>query len=167
MRDELLRRTCEAIVDRLGLPLPFTARAFCETVAASRGRPVQLHPYPFPDGVTSGLCVSTERADHIFYEAHTSFLHQEHIILHELGHVVLGHVEVPAAEEEGLPLPMTNLDTTRVLSILSRAARPGEDERAAELFAELVLQLAQRSRRQTGEPEPDEVLNRMRDALGA
>lgn len=167
MRDEPLQRTCEAIIDRLGLPWPFTARALCETVAASRGRPVHLQPHPFPDGGTSGLCVSTERADHIFYEAHTSALHQEHIILHELGHLALGHTEVPATADEGLPLPTTHLDATRVLGILGRAARPGEDERAAELFAELVLQRVQRARRRTGEPEPDEVLDRMRDTLGA
>jgi hypothetical protein len=164
MHDQPMRHACEAIIDRLGLPWPFTAQAFCATVAASRGRPVHTYPHVFPDGGTSGVCISTELADHVFYEMHTSALHQEHIILHEIGHLVWGHTEQSPMTHERLPGP--DLDASRVLSILGRTSHSGDEERAAELFAELVLDRVERARRLPPEPETDEVLNRMREALG-
>ena len=165
MRGESLRRASEAIVDRLELPRPFTARAFCETVAASRDRPVYLYPHAFTDGGVSGLCVSTEHADHIFHETRTTALHQEHIVLHELGHLVWGHTRVLPEADRWLSLP--NLDATRILGILGRSAHCGEEEQAAELFAELVLHRVRLAWGRVDEPESDEVLARMHDALGA
>lgn len=165
MREEPLRRTCEAVIAHLTLPQPFSAQAFCATVAAARGRPVHLRTHAFTDGGISGLCISTEQADHLFYEAHTTALHQEHIVLHELGHLVLGHAATSPMAEGRLLLP--DIDVTRVLRTLGRSAHSDAQERAAELFAEMVLDQAHRARRQSGAPESVEVLTRMRDTLGA
>lgn len=165
MYNSSLRRNCEMVIDRFVLPCPFTARLFSATVSASRGRPVYLHPHAFTDGRISGLCVSNKHADHIFFETHTTALHQEHILLHELGHLAWGHTEVRSTAAERLLLP--NLDATRVLGVLGRAAYSSEEEQAAELFAELVLHRVHNARQRSGEREADEVLNRMHDTLGA
>jgi hypothetical protein len=162
-----LRRRCDVAIDRLELPQPFSAAALCAAFAASRTRPLHLHPHPFPDGTTTGLCVSTDRADHIFYEAHTAALHQEHIILHELGHLLCGHPVTPPKAEHELSLPSMEIDPTRVFLLMKRTGSPGEvEELAAELFAELVLDRARRTQRRHPVPEGDETLTRVRAALG-
>ncbi len=38
-----------------------------------------------------GLWLGTDNADYVFYEARTAPLHREHIILHEIGHVLCDH----------------------------------------------------------------------------
>ncbi|MCD4684497.1 MAG: hypothetical protein K8S97_00985, partial [Anaerolineae bacterium] len=50
-----------------------------------------LHHYAFSPGLHAML-VRHPIANHIFYHQRTHAIHQVHSILHELGHIVLGHV---------------------------------------------------------------------------
>ena len=67
--------------------------AIVDEVAARRGKNIVLIPYKM-DGLEQFGCWLTshdESYDFIFYESRTARVHQDHIILHELSHMMLGH----------------------------------------------------------------------------
>jgi hypothetical protein len=136
-----LRRRCEARLRELYLPTPFDVRAFCDAVGDRRGRPVRLCPLASQAG-PGGLWAAGARVDYIFYERSTSPLHQEHIILHEVSHLLCGHQPALVSDEERSRLLFPDLDSAMVKRILARTAYPDEEEREAELLASLILQRA-------------------------
>lgn len=88
-----LRRRCERRLRGVSIPQPFDLDAFCAVVAAHRGRPLVLQPMPgLSTGAPCGLWISVPTADYVFYDPETSRLHAEHIVLHELAHMLSGHV---------------------------------------------------------------------------
>ncbi|HLI52105.1 MAG TPA: hypothetical protein VKU87_09920 [Thermomicrobiaceae bacterium] len=76
----------------------------------------------------------------IFYEEATTPLHQEHIILHELCHLVCDHQApiVAPAEVRQLLFPDLNLET--VERILRRSGYLAQEEQEAEMLASLILE---------------------------
>ncbi|MCN0178457.1 ImmA/IrrE family metallo-endopeptidase [Salinispora arenicola] len=75
------------------------------TIASSRQRPIILVPTDTTATGVCGLWVTTTTTDYIAYERHTSLAHQDHIILHELGHILCGHTGDPVdtwADARGL-----------------------------------------------------------------
>jgi hypothetical protein len=114
------------------------------------------------------MWMATRDVDYICYEADTSSLHQEHIILHELGHLLCDHPSASAAPEDLLRLLMPTLDLAMVRRVLGRTAYSDPQERQAELFAMLVLERGgrlRRDRRRDLAPELTEVLDRIEAAL--
>jgi hypothetical protein len=132
-----LRRRCLARVRELSLPVPFDVRALCHEVAARRGRPLRLVPMT---GLTDvcGLWISTDAMDLICYESDTTRPHQEHIILHELSHVLCEHYPVELPTRTLLP----DLDPAMVRTVLGRAGYSTDEEREAETLASLIRQHA-------------------------
>ncbi|MDJ0382648.1 hypothetical protein [Streptomyces sp. G-G2] len=128
-----LRKRCETILGRLDLPHPFSLDALCGRIADQRGRPIRLHPLP-KEAAESGVCglwVGTVSVDYVFYEAQTSPLHREHIVLHELGHILFGHNSLEGAEtgpsgSAGVPV------------ILGRTNYTTRQEQEAEMLASLI-----------------------------
>lgn len=51
-----------------------------------------------------GCWVRLAGKDYIFYEEHTAHLHQAHIQLHELAHILCGHKTLEMAEQPALTL---------------------------------------------------------------
>ncbi|MCD9194700.1 hypothetical protein [Streptomyces albireticuli] len=88
-----LHRRCQAVLDQLTLPRPFSIDALCRELSRTRDRPLHLHALPdqAADGNICGLWLATPTDDHIFYEQRTTQVHQEHIILHEIGHMLFDH----------------------------------------------------------------------------
>jgi hypothetical protein len=84
-----------------------------------------------------GLWVATDIADYLFYERSTSRLHQDLIILHEVGHLILEHrsAEVLDGELAGV----LGLDPELVGRVLGRMTYSSEEEQEAEMIASLVL----------------------------
>ena len=114
-----LRRRCEAQLREIDLPTPFDIRSFCDAVGARRGRPIRLCPVTSQAG-PFGLWAAGTGIDYIFYERSTSPLHQEHIILHEVSHLLCGHQPGPVSDEECSRLLFANLDIRMVRRILAR-----------------------------------------------
>lgn len=108
-------------------------------------------PYPIEQPGPFGIWLSTDAADLIVYQSQTTRAHQEHIILHEVGHIIAGH--------EGEPE-------------YRRSAYDSRQEREAELIAMILHEWAGRPD-QLGEPDlaedPDSsqaaALRRMGSAL--
>jgi len=103
MDEKAIRRRCEARLRELSLPTPFDLDTFIAEIAARRSRPIARYALPLMGGLP-GLWLETDTADLVYYEERTSPLHQQHIVLHELGHILWGHRGVRPAEIGDLTL---------------------------------------------------------------
>ncbi|MCP3758898.1 hypothetical protein [Streptomyces sp. TBY4] len=81
------------LVARLSIPTPFDLEAFCEAVAEDRGRPLFLQQLDDsnPD-LPCGLWMSLDAFDLVFYQPAASAILRRQIVLHEISHMLLGHV---------------------------------------------------------------------------
>ncbi|MFF3671271.1 hypothetical protein [Microtetraspora malaysiensis] len=133
---KILRRRCERIARRLPLPRPYDTRRLCALLAAERGRPIRLLELPGEDEMF-GAWLATDDADLIFYKPETTPPHQDHIILHELSHVICGH-QTAAAPQDQRHLIFPSLSPELVRSMLRRSTYWSEEEQEAELLASLI-----------------------------
>jgi hypothetical protein len=158
-----VRSTCARIVNQLELPDPFDAAQLCADLGRRRGREIRLTPASLPPGHPCGLWVSTDEADYLFYEVNTTPLHQEHIIGHELGHLLLDHEGVPAMPEESRRLLFTDLDPAMINTFFGRTHYSREEEQKAEWFASLLLARVRRTPSPAWSVAPDaaELANRL------
>lgn len=132
-----LRKRCEARLRDLAIESPFDLDAFCRSLEGRRGRPICLVPIPSLGG-PYGLWVASPSADYIFYERDTGASHQQHIILHELSHLLCDHRLVQGAAAAPLHSLFPDLQPEMVRRALARAAYSTDDEREAELLASLI-----------------------------
>jgi len=139
---ESLRRRCERRLRGVRIPQPFDLDVFCREVEAQRGRPLLRRAVPgLGSYAPCGLWIGTPTADHVFYDAGTSPLHAEHIVLHELAHILSGH---------GLDAALfPDLDPELVARTLGRAAYTTVQEREAEMMASLIRGRSARAPRTT------------------
>ncbi|MGP3949922.1 toxin [Streptomyces sp. 7N604] len=140
MNDHKLRKHCAAIVEQLQIPDPFDINDLCDRLEETRGRAISLAPMPLPvgEGSPCGLWVATDDVDYILYQERTSRVHQVHIILHEIGHLLCRHEATPALHDEVSRLLMPTLDPELVRVVLGRTQYTSQEERAAELIASLI-----------------------------
>ncbi|MEC3973705.1 hypothetical protein [Amycolatopsis sp. H20-H5] len=160
-RKQLWRR-CRRLADTVTLPEPFDAEAFVALLARQRGRPIELMPVSVPSGGPCGLLMSTERADYILCPTDTTALHQRHILLHEVGHLLCGHTG-SGAGADGAALDaavtgtlMPNLSPELVRRVLGRTTYTEVQEREAELLATLLAQRVARTEGFRDTPASDE-----------
>ncbi|KPI06185.1 protein of unknown function DUF955 [Actinobacteria bacterium OV450] len=124
-----LRKRCEKILGHLDLTHPFSLEGLCNRIAEQRGRPIHLHPLP-KEAAESGVCglwVGTASVDYVFYEAQTTALHREHIVLHELGHILFGHNSLEAEDTDG-----------QAPVVLGRTNYTTSQEQEAEMLASMI-----------------------------
>ncbi len=139
-----LHRRCERLLRELPIVVPFDIGAFCEAVAAKRGRPILLRPetlHSRPYG-----CVQvTATADIISYAQNTGLLHQQQIILHEVAHLLWGHfipnVPLPNPRERASNAILSEIPPF-LLDSLQRSGQWTIEEREAELLASRIRQRA-------------------------
>jgi len=133
-----LGRRCRRILETLDLPEPFDVHELCRRAGAARDRPILVAPLALAAAAPCGLWLDANGTDYIFYEANTSPMHQDHIILHELGHV-LCHQHGGTLDEATLRQIFPVLDVNLVRGALGRTRYSAAEEREAEIFAYLVL----------------------------
>lgn len=161
-----LHKQCVALLRDLPIPMPFNIQVFCAAVAASLGCPIELRPVAIK-GRATGWIEETPTGIIIYYQRDTSPFHQERIILHELSHVLLGHLS-PSSQDTSLTekyLP----DVPRYLlhSLRRRWTRGGEsipEDDAAEYLALLIRQhVVTRPRAEgwTRNPEANDILGQI------
>ncbi|MBY8884513.1 hypothetical protein K7472_06600 [Streptomyces sp. PTM05] len=120
MRVGVMRRRCKRLIDELGVPAATGLRELCDVVARRVGRPIHLVPMGL-DGVVSGMTATTEDAFWVFYERGTSPWHQTHIVLHEIGHLLLGHDQEPSVTEEALKVWTPSVDVATAIKRMGLA----------------------------------------------
>ncbi|MFD4669004.1 hypothetical protein ACFWNN_04665 [Lentzea sp. NPDC058450] len=132
-------RRLRKLLRGLDVPVPFDVRSFADRISARRGRPIHLLPVAGLTGVC-GLWIATDAADMIFFEEETAPFHQEHIVLHELSHVLCDHYPASASLTELAELLLPSLDPALVRRVLGRAGYSTEEEQEAELLATMIRQ---------------------------
>ncbi|MFF2077940.1 ParH-like protein [Kitasatospora sp. NPDC058162] len=131
------------MAEQLDVPRPFDPVVLLEQLAVRRGRPIELLPVPARPHAPCGLLVSTLEADYILYAADTGVLHQRHILVHEIAHLLLDHAgSAPLAPAAAL---LPNLSPALVQRVLGRTSYDEPQEREAELLASLILSRADRA----------------------
>jgi hypothetical protein len=161
-----VRRRCAGLVRRLarttGIPAPFELSGFLARWSAQRaGRPVELLPLEV-DELPAGACglwIELSDRDVVGFPAGTSRTHRDHIVLHEVGHMLAGH-------HGGLTAAslLPDLDPAMVRSVLGRTVYSDVQEQEAELIASLILERSLRvAPRPPGTGDP--VLERLERAL--
>lgn len=158
---ELRKRSVNRLRD-LRLPVPFGLQAFCQVVADSRRRAIVLQPVDGIGGSIMGAWIPTPDLDLIVYEGGTTKLHRDHIVLHELSHIICGHepgLLEPGAAESLFP----DFRPEVVRRTLLRHGYSSEDEIEAEVLASVISErvAALGSAEQQGEVEADDVMRRL------
>lgn len=152
------------LASALEISQPFDIQTFCRLLAEQRGRPLLLHSVP---GISTsetpcGVWIATDQADHVFHEEATSPLHRDHIVLHEVSHMLLGHSSLLDGGPAGALF--TEVDSAVITAMLGRTSYGTEDERDAEVLAGLIAHRAGLLD-STTKPMPSGVLQRLDDAL--
>jgi hypothetical protein len=158
-----LTARCRARLAGLDLPRPFDLAAFAARVGRDRGRPLLMLGHALPVDGPRGLCLSTRDADYIVHEQATSPVHQEHIVLHEICHLLCGHTareSIGAAHAQRL---FPSLDPAVVARVLGRSSYSTAEEQEAELLASMIRQAARGDRPPA--PADDEDMRRLESGL--
>jgi len=160
------KRRVERLAAALELPDSLRVDELVQKVAASHQRGITTVLTRMPTGL-SGAWVQTPARDFLFCEQETSALHREHILLHELGHLLCGHPPMMSAEQEletllATEVPLVTSEAIRHILGRSRMSSPAEAE--AERFAWLVRQRI--TALATPSPRTDQTaLSRLEEAL--
>ncbi|MEV5598087.1 hypothetical protein [Streptomyces sp. NPDC052496] len=85
-----------------------------------------------------GLWLATDTDDHIFFEARTAPLHQEHIVLHEIGHLLFDHQMAADGRHGGLGTVLADLSPRLIQRLLARTNYSTRQEQEAEMLASLI-----------------------------
>lgn len=136
-------RRCQALVAGLPLPSPFSVPALVDILARRRGRPIHVRTLPAGFGVTAcGAWIRLPSADVIYVEERTSRVHRDHIVLHEIGHLLCDHT---GSGDEGHPLArvLPDLSPELIERLLTRTGYTTDEEQEAELVASLIRTAAQ------------------------
>ncbi|KIZ16029.1 ImmA/IrrE family metallo-endopeptidase [Streptomyces natalensis] len=135
-----LRRASEAVLARLDLSDGCGIATLMEQLSTDRGRPIQLVPLPLGAKTPCGMWLATDTFDVIVVEADTSRLHQDHIIAHELAHMLCNHCDSTGFDTVTMRDLMPNLDPRRVREMLGRTSYSTAEEQEAETVASLILE---------------------------
>ncbi|WP_265565533.1 hypothetical protein [Streptomyces hygroscopicus] len=110
------------------------------------------------------MWIATDTVDYIVYQRETSPSHQDHIILHEVGHILADHTSEASGCEFRQILPP---DTPRgtINRALRRTAYDEESECEAELVATIILEWSSVLNHVTPRTSEDPALGPLRSAL--
>lgn len=159
-------RTLRTRLHDLGLPTRFTVNELAEALARQRGKPIILRAASFPAGVLTGGLLITDSVDFIAYPE-TTPLHRDHIIGHELGHIIAGHTPTAVQGEDALRLLAPDIDPAVIRRMLSRTNYTDREEQEAEAIAGWLSTRFQPTDVPPGIIIPDGVDPRIRTLLDA
>jgi hypothetical protein len=160
-------RACERRLAELDLPAEPGIAELVEHLATRRNRPIVLVPIAMQgSGPQSpyGIWVATAEVDLIGYEANTSQHHQEHIIAHELGHMICCHRGLGQPDANTVSLLFPDLSPDLVRELLRRTSYLDAQEEEAEIMGSLLMSNLITD---AAPPEDDSgVLGGLKSALG-
>ncbi|WP_030992951.1 hypothetical protein [Streptomyces sp. NRRL S-1813] len=135
-----MRVIAKKLVLRLpDLPQPWDVEELCRALERSRRRSLTLYPVDIP-AMPSGFWYGDGESDHIFYGSSVSGYYRDHIILHEICHMLAGHGVAPrdlAAAHSAGPFVRGQGQVLKCHNT---------EEEIAETFSAMVLKRAGRMR---------------------
>lgn len=140
-----LRRQCYQLLRELELPRSFSIETLCTRFATYRGRPLYVQALPGVASLTGpcGVWLETETEDFVFYESNTSRLHQDHIVLHEIGHMIRQHTTTDPLPDSLFADLFPDLDRRTVTRLLGRSSYNSWQEREAEMVAGILREASE------------------------
>jgi hypothetical protein len=134
-----VRAECEQLLAELNLPARYELGNLRAQIEKRRGRPLRILSKP-AEAVNGpcGFWISTDAEDIVFVEPATSPLHYQHILLHELGHLLFDHGAVAEPGNEMVARLLPDLDPAAVRMVLARSEYDDRQEQEAEMFATLL-----------------------------
>lgn len=127
--DDLLRHT--------GVPQPWNINEFLDRLEHHHGRDIDLCAIVRTTGDSSGAWQRHDDHDVIAYAENTSGFHQDHIILHEIGHMICQHRGRCVLSGEEAQRIAPDLGPAAFAHLLDRVADES-DEHEAETIASLI-----------------------------
>ncbi|MET7992932.1 hypothetical protein ABZU76_18775 [Amycolatopsis sp. NPDC005232] len=168
MKERELRKRCRRLLKDLDISPPLDVGQLCERLGERRGRPIRLMAYPLEVPGPFGCWIATASADYIFFQQETTKAHQDHIILHELGHLLADHEPGGDAEPaDFLRGPaVESLDGDAVRRALRRTSYDEAHEWEAETVATIILEWASVLNYTIPRAAADHDLRRIQGTLG-
>ncbi|MBN2258506.1 MAG: hypothetical protein JW704_11940 [Anaerolineaceae bacterium] len=138
------REKMQAFLDALDYDFSqFTMAGFIQWLEQQRGRGIVRTPYPISTPTASGAWIAGKNRDFIFYDEAAPPIHQTHIQLHEMAHMLCGHPTLKVSQES-LPFSLRLMPGAITQtgpgaeSPFFLSTRSDEAESEAEMFASLV-----------------------------
>lgn len=167
MKERQLRKRCRTLLNQLDIEPPLDVEVLCARLGEQRGKPIRLMPYPLEVPGPFGCWIATTSADYIFFQQETTKSHQDHIILHELGHLLAEHHPNGDAQPgDFLPTLSPDIDRDAVRHALRRTSYDETHEWEAETVATIILEWASVLNYTIPRPAGDQNLRRIQGTLG-
>ncbi|MYY05529.1 MULTISPECIES: toxin [unclassified Streptomyces] len=162
-----LRRQCSARLADLDVPdgdrNVLTLR---DRLSERRGRPIHLVPMAIPRNSVNGMWLATGAADFVIYAASASRSHQEHIIAHELGHIMCDHQSLSNTDDDILTKLFPDISPAVVRRVLQRNKYSDRNEQEAEMIASLYCaRIGSQGESPAPLPTHGDVIGRLRMAV--
>jgi hypothetical protein len=134
-----LRPGAQRNVESLSLRGCRSVAQLCERVADRRARRLELLPVGLRGSDIHGMLVVTEDADFIVYDQDAPVYHQQHVQLHEISHLLYGHLdEADGLRGEQLHTQFPQLEHLGAIKVLQRSDYDAHMERQAETLASFL-----------------------------
>jgi hypothetical protein len=165
LRQRCTRRVRE--LDRqVGIPDPWSVNEFLDRLERFRGRDIDLCAVFWTPGDSTGAWQRYADHDVVAYAANTSPLHQDLIILHEVGHLLFDHRGQCVLAVEDAQRLAPDLKPAAFAHLLDRAHGMTE-EREAEVLATMILaRVATRHSRRRPPSARADLAHRIEGAFG-
>ncbi|MGW1976489.1 hypothetical protein [Streptomyces sp. NPDC001889] len=168
MTERELHRRIRRELRALDIQPPLSVTHLCAAFGESRGRRIELRPFPLPKPGPLGLWFELPQVDLVLYQQETTRLHQDHIVLHEvMGHILGDHGnDSPAglAEQYGHMVP--GVKASAIRRVMGRCSYDDGQECEAELAATIILEWASVLDHVSETPAEDPSVRRIHSALG-
>lgn len=99
MNQHELRRLCRGVLAECNISPPLDAQVLCARLAWARGREIKLIARDLPCSATFGALVPMPTRDLIIYPRRIAHPYRDHIIFHEVMHLIRGHGSTSGATE--------------------------------------------------------------------
>ncbi|QIS02061.1 hypothetical protein F5X71_06790 [Nocardia brasiliensis] len=136
MNEREIRRYCRKVLRDCDIQPPLQIEELCHRLGDHRGKRIRLVPWALPVPGPFGLWMSRSHEDWIFFQAETTRVHQVHIILHEIGHILCEHVDDTDLNDVPDLGPDFPADLTK--RGLRRTCYDEQRERHAEMVATII-----------------------------
>ncbi|WP_298183373.1 hypothetical protein [Saccharomonospora sp.] len=125
------------MLNRTGIPQPWDINEWLNCLERARGRDIDLCALTWEPGDATGAWQPRGDHDVIAYPANTSGYHQNHIILHEVGHMLFQHPSRCVLSRKEARRIAPNLSANAFTHLFGRAHGTVE-EYEAEQFAHIL-----------------------------
>lgn len=126
---------CRRYVRSLQLELYASAYELCDQMSSLRDRPIRVIEWPLPLPGPMGVWIAREHDDVIVVQEAATGGHRDHIVLHELAHILCEHEGIPLRGYESQFLSEFDDQAAGAAPVRFRSVYDSASEREAELLA--------------------------------